>query len=193
DAHTVLDRLGAWLETVALVSDADMVDPANGAVTLMTLHAAKGLEFDTVAVVGLEEGMLPHYRAAESEAQLEEERRLLFVGITRAERRLVLSRGLSRTHRGLRERTIESRFLGELPPDATRREESAIDEFRDEPARGGGEDLPAGTLVRHPTFGLGRVETVTPRPAGASARITFESVGPKTLILEYARLERVDF
>ncbi|MHC5115044.1 MAG: ATP-dependent helicase [Planctomycetota bacterium] len=196
EADTVLDRLGAWLETVALVSDADMVDPANGAVTLMTLHAAKGLEFDTVAIVGLEEGLLPHYRAAESEAQLEEERRLCFVGITRAERRLVLSRAITRTHRGLRERTIESRFLAELPADATRREEAAMDEFSDPgygSGQGPGADLPAGTLVRHPTFGLGRVETVMARPAGASARITFETVGPKTLILEYARLERVDF
>ena len=80
--------LREYLESVALVSDADAIDSERGVVTLMTLHAAKGLEFHAVAMVGLEDGLLPHARARESEAELEEERRLCFVGMTRAERSL---------------------------------------------------------------------------------------------------------
>lgn len=113
----LLAMLRAYLESIALVADADKVDPASGAVTLMTLHAAKGLEFPAVAMIGLEEGLLPHSRSMESEVALEEERRLAFVGITRAMRRLLITCARYRTHRGLRERTIPSRFLDELPPE----------------------------------------------------------------------------
>jgi DNA helicase-2/ATP-dependent DNA helicase PcrA len=204
-AWTLGSWLDAYLESVALVSDADMIDPANGAVTLMTLHAAKGLEFDAVAVVGLEAGLLPHHRAAQSDDELEEERRLCFVGITRAKRFLTLTRAHLRTHRGLRERTIPSQFIDELPPEnlvtsgpgeLDAWDGSGEPAWEDRSARGRrGRSLiasfPAGTLVRHPTFGLGRVESIVPRAAGASARVAFESVGTKTLILEYARLERV--
>ena len=116
----MLALLRAYLESVALVADADAVDPAQGAVTLMTLHAAKGLEFHSVAMIGLEEGLLPHSRALESEAEMEEERRLCFVGITRAMRRLHVSSARYRTHRGIDERTIASRFLEELPGEHTR-------------------------------------------------------------------------
>src|SRR5262249_48125205 len=102
------------LESVSLVADADAVDPAQGAVTLMTLHAAKGLEFQAVAMIGLEEGLLPHSRARESDAALEEERRLCFVGITRAMSRLLITSAKYRTHRGMTERSVPSRFLQEL-------------------------------------------------------------------------------
>ncbi|MGD9789071.1 MAG: ATP-dependent helicase [Phycisphaerales bacterium] len=111
----LLAMLRAYLERVALVADADAVDPSQGSVTLMTLHAAKGLEFACVAMVGLEEGTLPHSRAFESEAELEEERRLCFVGITRARRRLHITSAKYRAVRGFAERTIPSRFLSELP------------------------------------------------------------------------------
>jgi DNA helicase-2/ATP-dependent DNA helicase PcrA len=112
----MLSLLRAYLESVALVADADAVDPAQGSVTLMTLHAAKGLEFPAVAMIGMEEGLLPHTRALTSEADMEEERRLAFVGVTRAMRRLHLTAAKYRTIRGLQERTIPSRFLGEMPP-----------------------------------------------------------------------------
>ena len=112
---TLLGGLTAFLESVALISDADAIDPESGTVTLMTLHAAKGLEYAAVAMVGLEENLLPHIRAVGNEMELEEERRLCFVGITRAKRHLQLSRAAVRTHRGLREPTMESRFLTELP------------------------------------------------------------------------------
>lgn len=111
----LLAMLRAYLESVALVADADAVDPARGAVTLMTLHAAKGLEFPAVAMIGLEEGLLPGQRAMESDDELEEERRLAFVGITRAMETLLITSSKYRTHRGRSERTIPSRFLRELP------------------------------------------------------------------------------
>ena len=116
-APPLLALLRAFLESVSLVADADRIDPARGAVTLMTLHAAKGLEFHAVAMIGLEEGLLPGVRAMESETELEEERRLAFVGITRACERLLITSAKYRTHRGMRERTIPSRFLSELPAD----------------------------------------------------------------------------
>lgn len=110
----LLAMLRAYLESVTLVADADEVDPQQGAVTLMTLHAAKGLEFRAAAIVGLEEGLLPHSRALEAASQMEEERRLFFVGITRAMRRLLITSAAYRTFRGMPERTIPSRFLDEL-------------------------------------------------------------------------------
>lgn len=113
----LLAMLRAYLESIALVADADKVDPSSGAVTLMTLHAAKGLEFPAVAMIGLEEGLLPSMRSMESADALEEERRLTFVGITRAMRRLLITTARYRTQRGVRERTIPSRFLEELPAD----------------------------------------------------------------------------
>ncbi len=202
---TLIELLGAYLEAVALVSDADAIDPANGAVTLMTLHAAKGLEFDVVALAALEDGILPHMRARDSDMELEEERRLCFVGITRAKRHLILTRAASRTHRGLRERTIESQFIGELPADGIICSDQSDDYDNYDPfindddsynkRRGGGSlaraEFPAGCLVRHPKFGVGRVESVMSRPAGASARVKFQSGGVKTLILEYAGLTRL--
>jgi DNA helicase-2/ATP-dependent DNA helicase PcrA len=111
---TLTDLLRAYLERVALVSDSDAIDPRAGAVTLMTLHAAKGLEYRCVALLGFEEGVLPHIRSQESEDALEEERRLAFVGITRAMDRLLITSANYRTVRGIMERTIPSRFLDEL-------------------------------------------------------------------------------
>ena len=204
----MLDLLDAYLESVALVSDADAIDPGKGAVTLMTLHAAKGLEFSVVVIAGLEEGLLPHMRAAESDRELEEERRLCFVGITRAKRHLLLTRAAVRTQRGLRQRTIDSQFLRELPAESVVTSDLAgdvdligederyrhLDQSASAGRRAVGEldAFPVGCLVRHATFGVGRVEAVTPRATGASARVTFRGVGTKTLILEYAPLERVD-
>ena len=136
-APPLLAMLRAFLERVSLVADADAIDPSIGAVTLMTLHAAKGLEFPAVAMIGLEEGLLPSMRAMESEAQLEEERRLAFVGITRSMRHLLITSARVRTQRGLQERTIASRFLGELPPDAIERIDMA-DEWDDHGGPSGG-------------------------------------------------------
>ena len=107
--------LDAYLEQAALVSDTDAMDPDSDFVSLMTLHASKGLEFSHVYVVGLEDGILPHERSAENEESVEEERRLLFVGMTRAKQELQLSRCNSRYRRGGFWPAIASRFLMELP------------------------------------------------------------------------------
>jgi DNA helicase-2/ATP-dependent DNA helicase PcrA len=107
-----------FMEEISLASAVDRWQDEAGAVTLMTLHAAKGLEFPVVFIVGLEQGLLPHSRANESDAEMEEERRLLFVGITRAERELYLSHCRIREFRGQRLATIPSTFLRELPDDA---------------------------------------------------------------------------
>ncbi len=198
----LLQVLIHFLESLALVSDADMINPEAGSVTLMTLHAAKGLEFSAVGIVGLEENLLPHSRANEDDRELEEERRLCFVGMTRARRRLLLTRAVIRTHRGIRAATIGSRFLGELRGDsvdfddradeADLRDDAAEAWSRGRPGTANTEALPIGCIVRHPRFGLGRVESIMRRARGASARIAFPTAGTKTLILEYAPLERVE-
>lgn len=109
-----------FLEQISLSSAVDRWEDDSGSVALMTLHAAKGLEFPVVFLVGLEQGLLPHARSAEDDAELEEERRLLFVGITRARRELHLSRCLIREFRGQRTATVPSIFLSELPSDSIR-------------------------------------------------------------------------
>ncbi|MFI5454951.1 MAG: ATP-dependent helicase [Isosphaerales bacterium] len=106
-----------FLEEVSLSSPIDRWEQQTGAVTLMTVHAAKGLEFSVVFIVALEDGILPHARASGDRNELEEERRLFFVGITRARRRLYLSRCLVRSFRGQQQATIPSKFLSELPED----------------------------------------------------------------------------
>ncbi len=115
ETHPDDGGLEAFLEMSSLVQDADEWESDGNAVSLMTLHAAKGLEFPAVFVVGLEDGLLPHERNLHSDTELEEERRLLFVGMTRAEDELQLSRTLSRFRRGQAWTTIASRFLMELP------------------------------------------------------------------------------
>jgi DNA helicase-2/ATP-dependent DNA helicase PcrA len=111
---TIID----FLEEISLASAVDRMKDDAGAVTLMTLHAAKGLEFPVVFIVGLEQGLLPHARAGDSDAELEEERRLLFVGITRARRELYQSHCRVREFRGQRTAAIPSCFLAELPEEA---------------------------------------------------------------------------
>ncbi len=199
-APTVADVLSHFLESVALVSDADAIDPERGSVTLMTLHAAKGLEFTAVAIIGLEEGLLPHLRGVETgdDPAQEEERRLCYVGMTRAKRRLWISRAVVRTHRGIRATTIESRFFGELPRDmvdfidhSVGFDAAAEDAVPPREPVSDASDFPVGCIVRHPRFGLGRVEAIMRRTSGSSARVAFPKAGTKTLILEHAPLERI--
>jgi DNA helicase-2/ATP-dependent DNA helicase PcrA len=127
--------LAAFLEEVALVADIDEFDPAQEAITLMTIHSAKGLEFPAVFVVGLEEGVLPHRNSMDSDAQIEEERRLLYVAMTRAEGRLHLSAAAQRLQWGQVSVSPPSKFLAELPPEDL--EETGGDEtaLMQDPAR----------------------------------------------------------
>ncbi|HSZ56108.1 MAG TPA: UvrD-helicase domain-containing protein [Tepidisphaeraceae bacterium] len=193
--------LADYLATISLMSDVDHMKGAGGAVTLMTLHAAKGLEFPVVAMIGLEEGILPHSRVREKPLEMEEERRLCFVGITRAQERLILSRAAVRTVRGLRGRTVPSPFLYEMPPDefqtvdrasladlGDRDEERELD-YRS--ARQTAGQFRRGQRVRHPTFGIGRIADISNMGSQTRAVVEFNSAGRKTLILQYARLEPV--
>ncbi|QDU71943.1 ATP-dependent helicase [Mucisphaera calidilacus] len=197
------ERLLALLERVALVADVDGVASDQGAVTMMTLHAAKGLEYPAVAIVGTEDGLLPHERSQNTDRELEEERRLAFVGITRAMKRLFLTHARYRTAYGQALATIPSRFLNELPPEdiiAVEPEAAAVDDFltatsatRQRRAAARHEhEFPEGTLVRHPRFGLGRVLEIAATGAHTKARVAFNTAGTRTLILQYARLEKVE-
>ncbi len=194
------EKLLAFLERISLVNDVDAVDPDQGMVTMMTLHAAKGLEYPTVAMIGVEDGLLPHDRANANESELEEERRLCFVGVTRAMQTLYLSHARYRTVFGQSNVTIPSRFFREMPDDCIE-EIDACDDDTDELADNlsqrslAGREAalyPPGTLVRHPQFGLGRIIDIHPTGSHTRARITFNTAGTKTLILQYARLERVE-
>ncbi len=200
----LLGKLEAYLEKVSLVSDVDAVDAQHGAVTLMTLHAAKGLEFPAVAMIGLEDGLLPHSRAEHNAQELEEERRLCFVGITRAQHHLAATHACFRTVFGQMQPTIPSRFLEELPDkhvqahdaNGERHEATGARHADDPDAFAPPDDLdgfefPPGSVVRHPQFGLGHVIEVRDGGAGARLRVRFNTAGLKTLVLQYARLEKV--
>jgi DNA helicase-2/ATP-dependent DNA helicase PcrA len=186
------DLLGSFLAHAALEAGDAQADDAEDAVQLMTLHSAKGLEFPVVFVTGVEEGLFPHSMSAEDPARLEEERRLCYVGMTRAMQRLYLTHAESRRLHGREEYPMPSRFLREVPPELL------------EEVRGGGVSRPAsgpaaqasgafqlGQQVVHPKFGSGVV--LNTEGAGNQARIqvNFESVGAKWLVLAYARLDAV--
>ena len=208
--HSTGELLHGFLEQISLVSDVDAIDSAQGSVTLMTLHAAKGLEFPAVAIIGVEEGLLPHQQSQANARQLEEERRLCFVGMTRARRVLIMTHTQLRTVFGQTQPAISSRFLNELPEDHLAQRHSlassstpdSFDEAaedhdwmddldqRNDAEKGAGQ-FPPGTMVRHPKFGVGRVETVAASGQHARARIIFDRAGTKTLVLQYAHLERV--
>jgi DNA helicase-2/ATP-dependent DNA helicase PcrA len=203
DRENEAGTLDEYLSMISLVSDVDHLKGNGGAITMMTLHSAKGLEFPVVVMIGLEEGCLPHARAREDMNQMEEERRLAFVGITRAQQRLILTRAGYRTIRGLRERTVTSPFLTEIPQDSlqitdrtglafgggsSQLRRTTRDELDSVSAAG---NFRRGQLVRHPQFGIGKIADIS--PAGADARIVveFTSAGRKTLIYPPARLEAV--
>ncbi len=152
--------LSGFLEEVALVSAVDDADPDGGRVTLMTVHNAKGLEYDVVMVTGLEEGLFPHARSVDDPDGLQEERRLCYVALTRARERLILSHAGSRALRGSRMYTIPSRFIEEIP-------DEAIGRVRPPVARSAGAGLPipvapydVGDSVVHEAFGEGIITGV---------------------------------
>jgi DNA helicase-2/ATP-dependent DNA helicase PcrA len=198
DTQNPEGSLQDYLAQVSLVSDVDHLKDSGGAVTLMTLHAAKGLEFPVVAMIGLEEGCLPHARAREDPNQMEEERRLCFVGITRAQQRLIVTKAAMRTLRGMRERTVPSPFLAELP----KQELEVLDRTKfaapDEDAHDEGWSDPepqamfrVGQKVKHPSFGQGKVVEVSESRSQTRVIVQFTRVGRKTLIAEYAKLEPI--
>ena len=151
--------LTAFLAEVSLIADIDRWDESTEAVTLMTMHNAKGLEFDHVQVVGLEDGLLPHSASLESQKELEEERRLFYVAITRAGKTLDLYHARARRRYGGLLPSMPSRFLSEIPGKLVERRKTLAGAEAVEPADEGRQRRQAlkGTVVRHPVWGLGTV------------------------------------
>ncbi|MBI2849566.1 MAG: UvrD-helicase domain-containing protein, partial [Chloroflexi bacterium] len=199
------EGLSAFLEGVTLVSDVDELDASVSAVTLITLHQAKGLEFPVVFMVGMEDGILPHFRSFDDPAQMEEERRLCYVGITRARQKLYMVRAFRRNLMGRSMVSQPSRFLADLPRhlvatgDNRTGEESqivpSIYSWNKAPAAAPAPDRPtlelkAGDKVRHDQFGHGVVVNYQPVKNDAEVTIAF-SGAVKKLLLSFARLEKV--
>ncbi|MGI8861210.1 MAG: ATP-dependent helicase [Gaiellaceae bacterium] len=186
--------LAGFLQDISLVSDQDTIADDRGLVTLMTLHNAKGLEFRAVYVIGMEEGIFPHIRAIEEQG-VEEERRLCYVGMTRAMERLTLTHTLSRSLWGRRSYNLASRFLDELPREVERErlKPSSWASYGAQPSaapRGDpGLALSTGDAVRHASLGEGIVTAVEP---GGVVTIRFAEDGTeRRLMVEYAPLERI--
>ena len=188
-----------YLQSIALYSDTDAFDPSSGKVSLMTLHAAKGLEFDNVFIIGLEEGLLPHERSLSgSDEELEEERRLFFVGITRARKILFISYAKHRVMRGQFMRTIPSKFLYEI--DALQRFAAGDYQYDTEFAQSHYDDYSqvspsskpqfvSGQVVRHKKFGMGRVKEFTDLGQSSIVVVRFNTGQTKSLMVAYANLE----
>ncbi len=190
--------LEAFLDSIALVADTDELDPAAGGVTLMTLHSAKGLEFPVVFLTGLEEGVFPHSRSMLEPEELEEERRLCYVGITRARQRLLLSYALHRRIQGYGV-AEPSRFLLEIPEEqlhllnARRPEPVVATAPSSAAAETGGDDFPfrLGAKLRHARWGEGLLVGMEREGSDVIATVHFASVGRKRLSLQYAHLEEL--
>ncbi|MEU9890196.1 DNA helicase PcrA [Sphaerisporangium sp. NPDC051011] len=197
-----------FLEQVSLVADADQIpegEDHQGVVTLMTLHTAKGLEFPVVFLTGLEDGVFPHMRSLGEPRELEEERRLAYVGITRAQQRLYVSRAAVRSSWGSPAFNPASRFLAEVPsdlldwrsdPKKTAWAAATVRESRRPaaPAKTGGRVIPSlspGDRVTHDTFGLGTVVAVEGAAEKTRVKIDFGSGDEKTLLLAYAPIEKL--
>jgi len=185
-----------YLQQIALFSDTDSYDDSQGSVALMTLHAAKGLEFEHVFIVGAEEGILPHERSVESDDELEEERRLLFVGMTRAKKGLNLSYARHRVVRGMMIRTIPSKFLYETGlmskmdiQNSYEYDTSTGQSFYEESADPA---FKAGDTVAHKIFGLGKVKEFLDMGDKSIIVVKFNSGQVKSLMLQYANLTRVN-
>lgn len=184
-----------YLQQISLFSDVDAYDPSSDRVALMTLHAAKGLEFENVFLVGLEEGILPHERSSTGdEDELEEERRLFFVGMTRAKTRLFISYARYRTIRGQMLRTIPSQFLFEArcQIDEGECEEENEDDYYDDHSQIDEPEFAPGQLVRHQKFGLGRIKEFNNMGPNSVVVIRFNTGQTKSLMVRYAGLSIVD-
>jgi DNA helicase-2/ATP-dependent DNA helicase PcrA len=205
--------LTAFLEQVSLVADADDIpegEDHGGVVTLMTLHTAKGLEFPVVFLTGLEDGVFPHQRSLSEPRELEEERRLAYVGITRARERLYLSRAIVRSAWGAPSHNPPSRFLDEIPAELLDWRRTEADQTRWMPGSSNGSGgvsyrraagtskpdravpvLSAGDRVTHDAFGLGTVVATSGAGEHAQATVDFGDSGLKTLLLRYAPVEKL--
>lgn len=206
-------NLQDFLENVALVSDVDDFESSDSKVTLMTLHAAKGLEFPVVFLTGLDEGLFPHSRTLMDPAQVEEERRLAYVGITRAERQLYVTNAITRTMYGRISAYMPSRFLAEIPPQLMEdyHRKSAMPQSRTTAVPGKqrvsiltkpvASSLPKkhavtdtfakGDKVRHKIWGIGTVLDVIGEGPNMQMKIQFPTKGVRQVVVKYAPLEKV--
>jgi DNA helicase-2/ATP-dependent DNA helicase PcrA len=200
--------LAEFLERVALVSDADQIAERGGRAALMTLHTSKGLEYPVVFISGMEVGLFPHSRSQDSATEIEEERRLCYVGMTRARRLLYLTNTLSREIYGQRQESRPSRFLAEIDPGLMRRiapepqrpilrtpERGTYVDYSDsqlpEDEADGGGGLGVGARVIHPSFGRGVIRKREGRGDSAKAWVNFERAGLKLLVLKFANLSPI--
>jgi DNA helicase-2/ATP-dependent DNA helicase PcrA len=188
------DSLAVFLAHAALEAGDAQVETDEDGVQLMTLHSAKGLEFPVVFLVGLEEGLFPHSLSAEDPSRLEEERRLCYVGMTRAMRELYVTHAESRRLYGREESPMPSRFLREIPPGLVEdvRARGAVRRTTTDPtpvSSGDPGTFSLGQRVRHPKFGEGVVLNSEGRGSAARIQVNFQAVGSKWLVLAYARLE----
>jgi DNA helicase-2/ATP-dependent DNA helicase PcrA len=193
-----LRGLRGFLQEIALVNDTDALEESTEKVTLMTLHSAKGLEFPVVFIAGVEEELLPHSRAVaeslgdDSESGVEEERRLFYVGLTRARERVVLTHTRERTHFGQMSFRTPSRFLEEIPPELIegsepdRDEEQMLGAFDPPPQVA---EVRVGDHVDHAHFGRGTVERLVGMGINARATVRFSAAGTRELLLQYANLK----
>lgn len=207
-------NLQDFLENVALVSDVDDFESSDSKVTLMTLHAAKGLEFPVVFLTGLDEGLFPHSRTLLDPSQVEEERRLAYVGITRAERQLYVTNAITRTMYGRISAYMPSRFLAEIPPQLMEdyHRKSAMPQSRSTATVPGRQrvsiltkpvasSLPKkhavtdtyakGDKVRHKIWGIGTVLQVIGEGANMQMKIQFPTKGVRQVVVKYAPLEKI--
>lgn len=192
--------LSAFLEQVALISDIDTLDESGNAVTLMTLHAAKGLEFPVVYMVGMEEGLFPHRRSIDDREELEEERRLCYVGMTRARQELSFSYAHQRMLMGQLTASDMSRFISEIPDEVMadtqprRRRTATNTEWRSnfQPRRPSntGTFKPA-QKVEHEQFGVGIVLNCNGAGADEQVTVAFDKHGIKKLLVSFANLRRI--
>lgn len=205
-------NLQDFLENVALVSDVDDFESSESKVTLMTLHSAKGLEFPVVFLAGLDEGLFPHSRTLMDPEQIEEERRLAYVGITRAERQLYVTNAITRTMYGRISAYMPSRFLGEIPPELVEeyKRKSAMPQSRMTAVPGQqrvsilskpvATSLPKkhavtdsfakGDKVRHKIWGIGTVLDVIGDGPNMQMKIQFPTKGVRQVVVKYAPLEK---
>ena len=205
--------LNEYLEQVALISDLDNYDSESDRVTLMTLHSAKGLEFDNVFIIGLEEGIFPSDQSRNEESAVEEERRLMYVGVTRAKKRLYLMSACTRMLYGQTRRGRISRFVEEIPEShkkvvdaggsyvnarsapAPMRSGKGIDiDFsvhRPAPAKKSAETFAPGDRVRHNVFGEGTVVSATPLGGDMLLEIDFDAKGRKKTMQNYAPMTKI--
>jgi DNA helicase II / ATP-dependent DNA helicase PcrA len=200
------EALVSFLEGIALVSDVDELQETMDKVTLITLHQAKGLEFDVVFIVGVEEGLLPHFRSLDDPSQMEEERRLCYVGITRAKRKIYLVHAFRRNLMGRSTVNKASRFIQDIPKklvsggEIWQAAESSLGSSYTpgkaasipEPAKISLPELKSGDRVHHSQFGEGIIVSCNPRSGDNEVVVAFSGVGIKKLLQSFAKLEKAN-